>query len=114
MERAAEGGGCLDAAAGPARLNMPWGDAWGVREIRKGPAKGTTDVKDSPQGARSTVEILETIERLALFPELGHEGRDAGTYERGVSGTPYIVVYEVRRKPSAVLVIAVVHGARDR
>ena len=71
--------------------------------------------KDSPQGARSVVEkILQTIERLALFPEMGHTGRDAGTYERGVSGTPYIIAYEVRKKPSAVLVIAVVHGARDR
>jgi hypothetical protein len=34
--------------------------------------------------------------------------------ERGVSGTPYIVVYEIRKRPSAVLVIAVVHGTRDR
>ena len=71
--------------------------------------------KNSPRGARSVVEnILRTIERLVLFPEMGHEGRDADTYERGVSGTPYIVVYEIRKKPSAVLVIAVVHGARDR
>ena len=71
--------------------------------------------KDSAQGARSMVEkILQTIERLTLFPEMGHKGLDQGTYERGVSDTPYIVVYEIRKKPSAVLVIAVVHGARDR
>jgi plasmid stabilization system protein ParE len=71
--------------------------------------------KDSPRGARSTVEkILKTIECLNLFPDLGHKGADDGTYERNVSGTPYIVVYEVRKKPSAVLVITVVHGARDR
>ena len=71
--------------------------------------------KDSPAGARSMTEkILETIERLVQFPEMGHAGRDRGVYERGVSGTPYIVVYELRTKPSAVLVIAVVHGSRDR
>lgn len=71
--------------------------------------------KDSPQRARSTVErILETIERLNLFPEMGHKGVDDGTYERGVSGTPHIIVYEIRKKPGAVLVIAVVHGSRDR
>jgi plasmid stabilization system protein ParE len=71
--------------------------------------------KDSPQAARSRVEkILKTIERLNLFPEMGHKGIDEGTYERGVSGTAYIVVYEIRKKPSAVLVIAVVHGSRDR
>ena len=45
---------------------------------------------------------------------MGHKGREQGTYTRGVSDTPYIVVYEIRKKPSAVLVIAVVHGARDR
>ena len=39
--------------------------------------------KDSAQGARSIVEkILQTIERLTLFPEMGHKGRDQGTYER--------------------------------
>jgi toxin ParE1/3/4 len=71
--------------------------------------------KDSPAAARRLVEsILETIERLQLFPEIGHEGRDPGTHERGVSGTPYIIVYELQEKPSAVSLIAVVHGARKR
>jgi plasmid stabilization system protein ParE len=71
--------------------------------------------KNSTQSARLVVQrILHTIERLGLFPEMGHEGRDEGTYERGVPDTPYIVVYEVRKKPSAVLVVSVVHGARDR
>jgi toxin ParE1/3/4 len=71
--------------------------------------------KDSPLSARLVVhKILQTIDRLGLFPGMGHAGRDEGTYERGVSDTPYVVVYEVRKKPSAVLVIAVVHGARDR
>ena len=45
--------------------------------------------KDSPQRARSILErILETIERLNLFPAMGHKGVDEGTYERAVSGTP--------------------------
>jgi plasmid stabilization system protein ParE len=69
--------------------------------------------KDSAQSGQLVVEkILHTIARLELFPKIGHEGRDEGTYERGVPGT--LAVYEVREKPSAVLVIAVVHGARDR
>ncbi len=71
--------------------------------------------KDSPQRARSAVErILETIELLNLLPEMGHRWIGYGADEWGVSDTPYIVVYEIRKKPSAVLVIAVVHGARDR
>jgi plasmid stabilization system protein ParE len=45
--------------------------------------------KDSPQRARTVVQrILETIDRLNLFPEMGHKGVDVGTYERGVSGAP--------------------------
>ena len=36
-------------------------------------------VGNSAQGARSVVEkILKTIERLKLFPEMGHEGSDDG------------------------------------
>jgi plasmid stabilization system protein ParE len=65
--------------------------------------------------ARSMVQkILDTIERLNLFSTMGHEGRGKGTYERGVSGTPYIAVYELRKKPSAVLVFTVVHGGQNR
>jgi plasmid stabilization system protein ParE len=63
--------------------------------------------KESPQAARSVVEkILETIERLNLFPEMGHKGKDEGTCERGVSGTPYI--YSVRIAQEAG------RGSRDR
>ena len=61
-------------------------------------------VKDSAQDARLMVQkILQAIERLGLFPEIGHEARAEGTYERGVSDTPYIVVYEVRKTPSAII-----------
>jgi plasmid stabilization system protein ParE len=71
--------------------------------------------KDSPRRGRLVVEqILHTIERLEDFPEIGHAGREEGTYERGVSGTPYIIVYEVGKQPNAVLVISVVHGSRNR
>jgi plasmid stabilization system protein ParE len=71
--------------------------------------------KDSPLAALQMArKILHTIERLSLFPEMGHRGQDHGTYERRVSATPYLVIYEVRKRPSAVIVIAVLHGARDR
>jgi plasmid stabilization system protein ParE len=76
---------------------------WRFHQIRN-PRRFTTAIVDRSRARRS----------LHLFPEMGDEGMDDGTYERGVSGTPYIVVYEVRKKPSAVLVIAVLHGARDR
>ena len=71
-------------------------------------------LQDAIERLKELPESRQTIERLNLFPEMGHEGSDAGTYERGVSGTPYIVVFEVRKKPSALLVIAVMHGSRER
>lgn len=71
--------------------------------------------KDSPRAARNVVQkIIDAIERLSLFPEMGRRGRAHGTLERVVSGTPYIVVYEISRKPDAVVVTAVFHGSQDR
>jgi plasmid stabilization system protein ParE len=70
---------------------------------------------DSPRAARAvSMRILQSVERLGLFPEMGRSGRDAGTREWVVPGLPYIAVYEVRPESQAVVVIAVFHGAQDR
>jgi toxin ParE1/3/4 len=50
------------------------------------------------------------VRRLRSFPESGRAGRVAGTRELVVSGTPFIVIYRV--KPSAVVIIRVLHAAR--
>ena len=64
--------------------------------------------KDSPKSARETViKIFEAIDRLQLFPTMGHRGRASGTYERGVSGTQYVIVYELHKRPTAIVVTAV-------
>ena len=71
--------------------------------------------KDSPEAARRVLEkILQTIEQLAAFPRLGRAGRARGTYERVVAGTQYIIVFELWTKPSAVVITAIAHAARDR
>lgn len=76
---------------------------------------GTWIAKDSPQAARHVLgKVLQTIEHLHLFPGLARAGRARQTYERLVTGTPYIVVFELWENPTAVIVTAVVHGARDR
>jgi toxin ParE1/3/4 len=70
--------------------------------------------KDSPKAARETVErILESIDRLAQFPTMGHPGRANGTLERGVSGTHYVIVYELHKRPTAIVVTAVFHTAQN-
>jgi toxin ParE1/3/4 len=71
--------------------------------------------KDNPSAARAVLEkILQTSEHLHAFPRLSRPGRARGTYERVVSGTPYIIVFELRQNPAAVLIVAVAHGAQRR
>lgn len=76
---------------------------------------GTWIAKDSPQAAKSALaKILQTVEQLQRFPRLARLGRVRGTYERLVSGTPYIIVFELWDDQGAIVITAIVHGARDR
>jgi toxin ParE1/3/4 len=72
-------------------------------------------VQDNPAAAKSVVErIFSSAEHLANFPQMGHAGRDSGSFEWVVPRLPYIVVYEIHRDREEVIVLAIVHGARDR
>lgn len=70
---------------------------------------------DNPRAARELMARIEAkVMRLAA-PELAHMGRPGqvrGTRE--LIEHPYIIVYRVREEAREVLVLAVVHGARDR
>ena len=71
--------------------------------------------QDRPRAARRVIDrILNSIELLGLFPELGHAGKVSGTYEWVVGGLPYIIVYTVDRDAEEVAVIAVFHSAQNR
>jgi toxin ParE1/3/4 len=71
--------------------------------------------KDSPTAARRALRsIVQTIDMLAHFPLLARPGRARNSYERRVAGTPYIIVFRLREKPPVIIVVAVVHAARDR
>lgn len=71
--------------------------------------------KDNPRAANDVVKrIFERTERLAE-PELahmGHPGRDPGTLE--LVDAPYIIVYEIFERRGKIVVLSVVHGARNR
>ena len=71
--------------------------------------------KDSPRAAGAVVtRIFDKIERL-LAPELmymGRRGREPGTRE--LIEAPYIIVYEIDEARDLVIVLSIVHGARDR
>ncbi len=76
---------------------------------------GTWIARDNPAAARHVLrKILLTIEQLQYLPSLARPGRVRGTQERLVASTPYIVVFELWPTPPAIVITAVVHGARDR
>ena len=71
--------------------------------------------KDSPEASGRELEKIEhVIRQLGRFPGLSRQGRAKGTFESVVAGTSYIVVFELWAKPQAVVITAVVHGARNR
>lgn len=71
--------------------------------------------RDSPAAAKAVVDrVFASAEHLPAFPQMGHAGRDEGTYEWVVPKLPYIVIYEIDAAASAVIVVAVVHGAQER
>ena len=68
---------------------------------------------------QSVVPILQKVEAAVLLlaerPH-GRPGRVAGTYEKSVSGLPYVVAYELDdTTPDAptLVVLRVIHTARD-
>jgi toxin ParE1/3/4 len=70
---------------------------------------------DNPAAAISVVRrIREKIGALLTpgFAKMGRVGREEGTRELVVGS--YIVVYEVRESDDEIIVLAVLHGARDR
>lgn len=76
---------------------------------------GAWIAKDNSAAARRILRlILQVIAQLEQFPRLARPGRVAGTFERLVAGTPYIIVFELSQVPPAIVIVAVVHGARDR
>ena len=71
--------------------------------------------RDNPTAALSVADrIGEAVDHLSRMPT-GRRGRVAGTYEKVVSGLPYIIAYALERSAAGDEVLAVlriVHGAR--
>lgn len=67
--------------------------------------------QDNPQAARQTIHrVLDAIQYLVEFPAMGRPGRLPRTRELVVSGTPFIVIYQVR--VNTLVVLRILHGAR--
>jgi toxin ParE1/3/4 len=71
--------------------------------------------RDSERAAYAMIARIEVRIGQLATPELaymGRPGRDRGTHE--LVEAPYIIVYEVHESEDEIVVISVVHGARDR
>lgn len=67
--------------------------------------------EDNPIAAASTVRrIVESTKRLIMFPTMGRLGRTLDTRELVISGTPYIVKYQLRQ--DRIIILRVLHAAR--
>lgn len=68
---------------------------------------------DKPEAAeRLITRIVAMAEVLKTHPNLGRIGNDPGTRELVIAGTPYILIYRIRRH--RVIVTTAWHGARLR
>jgi toxin ParE1/3/4 len=67
----------------------------------------------NPEAARGVgARIRETIELLAGFPRMGHDGSLPGTREMVVPGLPYIIVH--RSDEDTLTILGIYHGAQLR
>ena len=69
--------------------------------------------KDKPDAAgRLATRIVAVVEALRYHPNLGHVGAEPGIRELVIGGTPYVVLYSVKR--TRVTISTIWHGAQSR
>jgi plasmid stabilization system protein ParE len=70
---------------------------------------------DNPHAATSVAErILSAADGLCFMPT-GRRGRVSGTYEKVITGAPYILAYTVEddHGDGRILILHVIHTARN-
>ena len=71
---------------------------WAAPALGDLESAGEYIAQDNPTAARRMANrVREAVEILQDQPNLGRPGRLAGTKELVVSGTPFVVVYRVRK-----------------
>jgi addiction module RelE/StbE family toxin len=78
-----------------------------LEEIRAYVAKDKPDAE-----ARLATRIVAVVEALRNHPNLGHVGAEPGIRELVIGGTPYVVIYSVKR--TRVTISAIWHAAQSR
>lgn len=66
---------------------------------------------DRPGAARMVIERIEaSVAKISHHPEIGRPGRVTPTRELHVLGTPFLLVFRIRKGHLEIL--ALIHGAR--
>jgi toxin ParE1/3/4 len=66
---------------------------------------------DRPGAARQIIERIEaSVATISHHPEIGRPGRVSPTRELQVLGTPFLLVYRIRK--GRLEILALIHGAR--
>lgn len=70
---------------------------------------------DDPAAARAVAQRIDAAARLLGDRAIGRPGRVGGTYEKSVTGLPYVIAYglEVIDGHETLFVLRVIHTARD-
>jgi toxin ParE1/3/4 len=62
--------------------------------------------RDSPEAAAKIVErVFTVVEGLERYPNMGRQGRQRGSRELVIAGTPFVVVYRPERKTVQILAV---------
>lgn len=72
--------------------------------------------KDDPPAARKIAATLRSAGNKLGERATGRRGRMSGTYEKSVTGLPYIIAYALhpaRGSEEAVVILHVIHTARN-
>lgn len=86
---------------------------WSRRALARLQEIRTYIAKDKPDAAaRLATRIVTVVEALKSHPHLGRAGAEPEIRELVIGGTPYIVVYSVKK--SRVTINTVWHGAQSR
>lgn len=84
---------------------------WTRRSLRELDEIFAYVARDSRSAAAALVELIEArAAALAHHPDIGHPGREYGTRELVLSGTPYILPYRVR--DGRIEILPVFHSSR--
>ena len=71
---------------------------------------------ENPAAALKVLDRIEkTVDNLSHIPT-GRRGRVGGTYEKPVTGLPYIIAYALQALPDGgerIVILHVIHGARN-